>query len=1025
MLSVTDAWREAITKQGAQVRILVEFFTSDGTFTLLDGISDTMDHDTAILRIDQLGAKLDPITRETKVDAVDITIADQWARPIVAATDLKGKEINVYLGERTLDRADYIRVFSGRIENVLPQKDRQGVVFQCHDMLSFLMLRKLHIEIPGYHPLEALSQILEDVGLDSTQQETSSFDPSDPANSLFSHYLVSWTTTFFGLNEDDAKKQKADDVVNQLLFMLRGNLTVTGDGKVQFKAYKTTPDEEWTESDIIEFEQLGDTDDVINRVVINLSGEFNVQWVVDEDGPRQEYGPIDAVYTANDTISQNDYRWLGHGDGIYEREFALGFLFSNNAIFEVDASYTSFDTTMRIEHMSIGVVLCGTYNRNFPAAQPSWSQLAPFRRAFLLVDSEIVSCTTPITYSESCSQLSAFQTGNTGVLERPEVATYSNLTRGDLGTTAEEHGYNSPIFGDDPFNVRDVTIAHDVAQYLLDRFSRGVQRISVTTDISKCYLQVGDIVAMTYPDYLSRGATSLNTATSWEIVMREVDADRATCKFELVVAKSGAITAFLDVKTAAYSSQSKSYRARVLDDTSFDAHLKEPVSVTDVGGTTIEIGEANVTAGDRNLRSYDTVQKDLADDTRTFVYYDVIENRYVFKEQDLPGLTVITPSNAWAALAVVTVESGSITEIDTSVQQTTAMNGSKVVEFSLEGDRVGEQELTSFHRDPDEIGRNLIKNGDFGQNLRDIADFAPDGWEAKNGITDEDTWQSQITPETPGQSGNRYLRCQGGQSYFRSDFFPLETETIYSLEQVIRFNDNYVFSGLVWLEAYDGDKVFLTEHQVSFPDSANLPLNEWYALKRVEYFVEQFNDSARYGRFRFEASAGVGDQLDWDRIKFKRALQSWYAYTIGNFNVPFNTVTPIPIESVVYDYSPINIGGNEYGAFIGPGTNAGTYIVLQPGQYTVGGAVTFGNVPTTDQIECGLLVNGALTTSGSRVAGAGTAGFTTVRCTVRSVLDLVKDDTIELYAYYFAAGGSRTTVGGANETYLTGFRKAD
>lgn len=111
--------------------------------------------------------------------------------------------------------------------------------------------------------------------------------------------------------------------------------------------------------------------------------------------------------------------------------------------------------------------------------------------------------------------------GPTGRLETHAMAAMTLRDRGLFGTVEQDWG-TTPA---DRAGTRviDRTIAIAVAQRKLDRFSSGCPMVSVTTDLSRFALEIGDFVALDHDLYINHGHGRHGTgAVVWEVIQKEV-----------------------------------------------------------------------------------------------------------------------------------------------------------------------------------------------------------------------------------------------------------------------------------------------------------------------------------------------------------------------------------------------------------------------------------------------------------------------------------------------------------------------
>jgi hypothetical protein len=110
----------------------------------------------------------------------------------------------------------------------------------------------------------------------------------------------------------------------------------------------------------------------------------------------------------------------------------------------------------------------------------------------------------------------------------------SDVTRGQLGTTARIHGADSKVY--------DVTVLVETAQRILNRAESGAPEIDVVTDYTQYAVQIGDLVCVD-DDLLA--AIGLSSTVKWEVVSKnaELTGSPPCIKWRLVRAAPASATA--------------------------------------------------------------------------------------------------------------------------------------------------------------------------------------------------------------------------------------------------------------------------------------------------------------------------------------------------------------------------------------------------------------------------------------------------------------------------------------------------
>lgn len=1015
---------QALASAASDLAVVVEITTATATYRVADRIVITPTAgggiSTGIQSIATIAVALDPITRAIKADQIDIEVADEWARPLIASVRLRGKGVKILIGEAKLSWSltNFLTVFSGTIEEITPLENRAGIVFGCRSILARLDDIELSDSYHDQHPLEVALDILSKV-VPSALINTSTFDPSLGAYFDIGHYVVSRSVTDTMLEDRDMQPVTAKVLLDALMSVLNGTIRVANDGRVEFVIFNATPIDTWDDTDIIRFRQDGDGD-VINRVSCRVSA-VPVIALSHRSGMTAEKQvktrAPDAIYTVDETVSQAAYSYVGASNGVYEHEIDVVWQTNNNGFLETDIS--SVDTTILVR--GLGRVCCGTHWPGYPSAQPSWATISVVRPLYLMIEDEIVKCTTPPTaFEDSFTRFfNSLSKTETPILT-PNGMQFTGVARGQLNTTPAPHKATDTLVSKNPYPVRDVTMAVAIADYMLGRFAFGAPKISVTTNISKCWLAPGDIVAIEHADYIAFGKSGLTTSTPWEIVSREIDVAGRVVHWELVSAEVGSLTKAISAREAYFASQAKQAVRSVLDDLGFQARLQSAVAVTHVAGRTVQIAPSTVTASTYRVGWLVAANKTLTATKDTYIYHDVLRGGYVFRAVAV-GAAAPSRRKAEALIAKVTTNATTVTAIDTSGQVTTALSGAKLDAYTVRNTEVANESLTVYNIDPRQQTDAINPNPDLSAAHRGTG-YIPDGWRENavpGGIGT--LWGAYFFSRSGGKSGGRYVELNRAGTqvvHFEGGSFPVSVETLYEAEFTIRASDA-TSPFIIALKMYDESKAFIGYYTLF--SGAAPSAGAWLSLKKANYFVDAFSASARFASIDMSfngASVAAGYRLDVDKLVVTRAQQAFRAYATAPQSVPASAVTVVNVSGALYDKTPIAIGGTNYG-FHGASNR---YTVLQDGQYQFSGRAKVFGVSATAAMECGLLVNGAIVTSGSGGLGIG-PGLGSV-ATVSDAHNLAKGDYVQLYCWHNDAAARNTVVGSA-ETYLSGFRKKD
>lgn len=123
------------------------------------------------------------------------------------------------------------------------------------------------------------------------------------------------------------------------------------------------------------------------------------------------------------------------------------------------------------------------------------------------------------------------------------VSTFTNhYTAGNFGGGGDPADADPPNWFWVGIKATDVTIAKEVNQQILDRFSSGAPVVEITTSLQHIDLQIGDFITMDNDIYLRYERDGTDAYTVFEIVRKEValEGDSPRITFELCWVRQGA-----------------------------------------------------------------------------------------------------------------------------------------------------------------------------------------------------------------------------------------------------------------------------------------------------------------------------------------------------------------------------------------------------------------------------------------------------------------------------------------------------
>lgn len=494
-------------------------------------------------------AELDVLTRAHSVGDISIEISDEGAngvfRNIARRTRLRGRTVTVRIGTADLAESDFVVAGTYLIDDVTP--DLGVINVQCSEPVSWLRDTYATGNFFCMHPLAIILNLFEQTGSSTIVYDGASFNETNAAYAAVSHWAVSRSNFFTsdltsdarpsnGLFEDGSSENKPStlSIVNELLELMQGSILTRENGLTAFRLYDSTAAvaRALTDDDIESFEQISTYENLINQVNVNCFYTSTI--------------PTDLRYTllyqTGDPISQFQYAASGAShefSGVVDTDW-LG----NYAQLIVSMGTTG--TTMRVIYPQFAGISGTRMSIGAPAGvtQRATDTLNGTTRVawLLIVNSasfEIVQATvfTPETtdpLGNASAVLDVDPTpNNNAVTSSPAVdAVYRNGTftvvRAQRGTTAVawiDSAAGIPLlFGSSPPpRVYDITLAVNMAEARVNRFSNGCPVAKIRTSMVHYDLQVGDFVTITNDMYLNFQKDGADSNVVWEITSKEVD----------------------------------------------------------------------------------------------------------------------------------------------------------------------------------------------------------------------------------------------------------------------------------------------------------------------------------------------------------------------------------------------------------------------------------------------------------------------------------------------------------------------
>jgi len=675
MLTLPTNFVAAFERADVRPRFWVEI---DNGVTQWTAVSGSMDPDSdlyavpeGVVSVSSIGSELDPLTRIRDVSECVVTFEDAYLRPIIVANRLRGKRISVKLGTAELSLADFVEYFSGSIEELQPDPSGETIQIAVMDVFAILKNTTITHTVWNKHPLEHIEAALVESDVAASLYDATSLDPSQPEYATISHYVVSKNAN---LNEPNsgaiAIPVPAFDIISELGQLLFGQLVVREDGKLRFVLYDpaASPVAHWGSDQILAdtFQQTEDPlDNLINQVQLSFWLDFDLKTV--------------NTLFLSDTASQSNYAYPGTTGRVATWEYSTKWVNGwCHFIGDADGLIQIADTTIEAEG---GILHHFTgFNQWNAGPQPAWAQVGPTRPAYLqlrdfdrrsLKGQETVKC-EQINFGPDFSHLSVEDLPSGGGAQsfnpdrQPTNATFASLTRGFLATPQ--------VWDRDYSAIWDITILYDLGVKILERFADGFYRVELETSFSEYAIQVGDVITLTWPQFVGYNLDGLDSSFKWEVIDKEPDVYADPPRIKWTLASIGANTPTVGVGTFDNGTRSAkegfgqangaTFTPYVLDQSAALNTRSSDYSVTDSGGLTIDVTPGTASDGRgaiELLNGYTGIPVLASKDN--YVYVDTRAGAVNIKSKTLGAAPPVTQLTE-APIAKVVTDATSIVHIE-------------------------------------------------------------------------------------------------------------------------------------------------------------------------------------------------------------------------------------------------------------------------------------------------------------------------------------------------------------------------
>lgn len=662
-LSPSATWLKGAMRSASEPVVIVEITDDSTTWYVQSGQSNYVNYANAVVSIANIAEELDPLTRQSQVGGVDVFLVDAWLRPIIYVNRLRGKKLVIKLGWRDTPEADFLPLFTGIIADHIPEPGANVIRVSAVDTFDMLKTSKIVGEWGNQHPLEIAEDILGKAGVPSALIDSTSFDPSNYASTI-SHLNIGRGGIRNMYDTTVRDPTTAFDLLMELAEILNGLFVCNELGQIKFVEFDSSAsaDDHFDTSVLREFRQDEYIQNTINEVIITYARDAEgqsfplVDFTLSSDEAAIHFKyPTESSRIITEKI---DTLWLNKAS-IMHRPYSA-----------IDPSDTSFKLTLP--------PLGGTGQRD-PAT--SWSTISSDRPAYFVLiyasrdgaygAHEIVKCTTAPTF-EGYQHTVLVRADGTSIraISKRSAGTFT-VTRAQMGTSAISVIRGGILY--------DITIPYMMAHNRIKRFQDGAPIVEFKTPLTKAWLQYGDQITLEIDDYIDYNQDGLDaSAGNWEITQKEVHLFDSPphIQWRCVYAH----------ENASYTPSVSVVKPGFANPGSITDEIQETKDVTRVfvndghevsagTGLTAIVAEGAAASGFSRSTLYDDATVTL----------DASSTNYITKNVNSGELRQYTSASGWPdilpdemKIAKVTTDASSVTDIDTSDQDTTALAGEKL-----------------------------------------------------------------------------------------------------------------------------------------------------------------------------------------------------------------------------------------------------------------------------------------------------------------------------------------------------------
>ena len=565
MAAVTENWLRAFESDSVEPVVVVEIH-----LTVSDVRRYTSDYRAAeelqaetgdqylplVAEVDTVGVSFDPLNGKVDIGSEytvlleDDTGVEDEARELVANEDVHGRRVTMKLGAVGLAEVDYADLWGGTLEETVPSTT--SVEFKVMPAWKILVDREIRrltpttSQVSRTHPYEEMEQLFGMADVEGAMIDSTAFDPDTAANAAIGHWVIA--RGVMGIDDRNIKAgEKVLDLVLDLARITNSVVLPLHSGALTVRRYDPTAPsvDSWVEGEDFEaedFDQVETHENLINHAIVN-AGWLGTSGAQDTRG---RAGTAEVNANSSKRSNEGDFRYALDrvDDASALRHNSDGGVTLKRQVTEtIESRWTGVQSQLEAAILSgVSPGVGGTFDlsggwldaftgfRKDDGDAGEW-EVTDSRRAFILIETEIIAVDLITQGSGSGTFPVLGPDGEPAPTIDYDFATAEMrvIERGAHGTVAAAHPVGA--------NAVDVTLMLEASDGVMKRWIDGVPICKIRTGLDKHKVDAGEIIDITTPQYLAKGANGA-VALKFQVISKQVTAIGDSAGIDWIIARA-------------------------------------------------------------------------------------------------------------------------------------------------------------------------------------------------------------------------------------------------------------------------------------------------------------------------------------------------------------------------------------------------------------------------------------------------------------------------------------------------------